>query len=67
MTNHIRAHNTDADDKRRAADKAANAKQRNAAPGQSTNTPERTSGQEHPMSNTGSSNTAGSKPDLTKK
>jgi hypothetical protein len=50
MTNPIRAHNTDADAKRRAAEKAADdGKQRNAAPGQPKNAPERVPGQNIPV------------------
>lgn len=50
MTNPIRAHNTDADAKRRAAEKAADdGKQSNAAPGQPKNAPERIPGQNIPV------------------
>lgn len=50
MTNHIRAHNTDADAKRRAADKAVDdGKQHNAAPGRPKNAPERIPGQNIPI------------------
>lgn len=50
MTNPIRAHNTDADAKRRAAEKATDdGKQRNAAPSQPKNAPERVAGQNIPV------------------
>jgi hypothetical protein len=52
MTNPIRAHNTDADAKRRAAEKATDdgkRKQRNAAPSQPKNAPERVAGQNIPV------------------
>lgn len=50
MTNHIRAHNTDADDKRREANKTTDdGKQRNAAPSQPKNAPERVPGQSIPV------------------
>ncbi|BDU21408.1 hypothetical protein [Dyella sp. GSA-30] len=51
MTNPIRAHNTDADAKRRAAEKAADdgKKQHNAAPGKPKNAPERVPGQNIPV------------------
>lgn len=50
MTNPIRAHNTDADAKRRAAEKATDdGKQRNAAPSQPKNAPARVPGQDIPV------------------
>jgi hypothetical protein len=64
MTNHIRAHNTDADDKRRAAEKAVDdGKQRNAAPGQPKNAPERVPGQSIPVEERKNPKQPGAKPE----
>lgn len=63
MTNHIRAHNTDADNKRRAAEKAADAKQNNAAPSQPKNAPERVPGQSIPVEQRKNPKQAGAKPE----
>jgi hypothetical protein len=66
MTNHIRAHNTDADDKRRAADKAADAKQPNASPSQPKNAPERIPGQNIPVDQRKSPKQTSTKPEHDK-